>query len=254
MEYRVRVNLLSSVLALSLVVGVSIVTSVIVASRAYTSHGRETAKQGRLLSTKGSARQRVRSDTADWRITVQGEAPDLPASYERIEAGEGKLRELLKSAGFAEAEIAAGAIQTQALTRNEPQTNEQKTCGYRLSRVYTVSSGAVDRVADAAGRVTELIKDGVLVSSEPPRFTYSKLPDLRVSLLGEASKDARTRADEIAGNTGARVGEVRSARMGVMQVVRPNATDVSDYGAYDTSTIEKDVCAVVTVEFVMQGK
>lgn len=42
---------------------------------------------------------------------------------------------------------------------------------------------------------------------------------------------------------------VRNARMGVLQIVRPELTEVSSGGIYDTSTIEKDVTAVVSLTF-----
>src|SRR5207247_2347653 len=109
-------------------------------------------------------------------------------------------------------------------------------------------------VAAAAGRVTDLLKEGVAVATEAPAFYYTKLPDLRVAILGDASKDARTRADEIVRNAGGKMGEVRSAHMGPLQVVQPNSTDVSGNGTYDTSTIDKDVTAVVTVTFEVRAE
>ena len=39
--------------------------------------------------------------------------------------------------------------------------------------------------------------------------------------------------------------------VGVFQVTSPNSTDVSDYGVYDTSTLLKDVTAVVNVSFAL---
>ena len=48
---------------------------------------------------------------------------------------------------------------------------------------------------------------------------------------------------------GSVVGEVRSAHMGVLQVVAPNSTDTSGEGMYDTGTIDKDVTAVVNLVF-----
>jgi hypothetical protein len=35
-------------------------------------------------------------------------------------------------------------------------------------------------------------------------------------------------------------------------VTAPNSTDVSDYGVYDTSTLRKDVTAVVNVTFALK--
>ena len=67
--------------------------------------------------------------------------------------------------------------------------------------------------------------------------------------MAAASADARLRADNIASATGAALGELRDARMGVLQITRPLSTEVSSWGIYDTDTIEKDVRAVVTATF-----
>jgi hypothetical protein len=46
-----------------------------------------------------------------------------------------------------------------------------------------------------------------------------------------------------------RVGEVRAIRSGPFQVSAPDSVDVSDYGMYDTSTIDKTITATVSVNF-----
>ena len=48
---------------------------------------------------------------------------------------------------------------------------------------------------------------------------------------------------------GGRLGRLQSVSAGVFQITAPNATDTSDGGVYDTSTIEKDVTAVVKLTF-----
>ncbi len=42
---------------------------------------------------------------------------------------------------------------------------------------------------------------------------------------------------------------VWDARMSPLQITRPDSTQVSGEGMYDTSTIDKDVTAVVTITF-----
>ena len=44
---------------------------------------------------------------------------------------------------------------------------------------------------------------------------------------------------------------LRGVNVGVFQVSSPNSTDVSDYGVYDTTTLRKDVTAVVNVTFAL---
>ena len=70
-------------------------------------------------------------------------------------------------------------------------------------------------------------------------------------MLGEAAKDAKDRAAKVAASTGSSIGSVRSARMGVLQITAADSTEVSDYGVYDTSTIEKDMTAVVNISFAV---
>jgi hypothetical protein len=71
-------------------------------------------------------------------------------------------------------------------------------------------------------------------------------------MVAEATKDAKARAEAIARSTGNRVGTVRSAQTGVFQITARNLTEVSDSGIYDTSSLEKDITAVVSVTFVIQ--
>ena len=98
-------------------------------------------------------------------------------------------------------------------------------------------------------RVQEIANLGVLYSSNNLEYYYTKLPDVRVSLLSNAVADAKTRAEQIAKSSGQSVGAIRSASMGVVQVLTPNSTDVSDYGAYDTSSKEKEVMVTVKTVF-----
>lgn len=253
MEYRVKVNILSSALAVAAVIGVSIVTSVVVASRAYADRSKEARKGEQAMTVRGSARQRIASDLGQWRIHVRAEGPDLPAAYAQLERSVERTRAFLGAAGFTEAELRLEAIDTSTFYERDAKGNfTRKVEGYALTRSFSVSTPDVRKVERAAGDATRLIKDGVMVTSDQPEYLYTKLPELRVAILGEASKDARARADEIARNSGCRVAEVRSAVMGPLQVVRPNATDVSAGGIYDTGTIEKDVTVVVTLSLAIE--
>jgi hypothetical protein len=73
---------------------------------------------------------------------------------------------------------------------------------------------------------------------------------MRVSLIGKAITDAKLRAESL--TFGGTVGKLKSAGTGVTQVVPVNSTDVSDYGTYDTSTIEKEVIVTVKASFVVK--
>lgn len=230
--------------------GGSLITSTKVASNALQKRAETAESRERTIFVKGSTRKRIRSDRAVWNIDVRAEQESLVEGFTQLSAGSLAVGEFLKQHNFTPTEIGLGAINTETFYARDPKGNEtRKVAGYSLTRTYTVSTTDVDRVHKTAGEVTELIKQGQLVISRAPEYYFSELPQLKVELLGLASKDARSRADQISGNTGCRVADVRSASMGVLQVTRPDSTEVSDSGRYDTSTIDKDVTAVVTVTF-----
>jgi hypothetical protein len=83
-------------------------------------------------------------------------------------------------------------------------------------------------------------------------YSYTKLPELRVSLLSDAVKDAKARAAKLAESSGKKVDVLKSASVGVVQVLPVNSVDVSDYGTYDTSKIDKDVMVTVKAAFTLK--
>jgi hypothetical protein len=100
--------------------------------------------------------------------------------------------------------------------------------------------------------MTALSQQGVQFSPEAPQYSISNLADLRVSLMGDAVVDAKARAAGIAKAMGQSVGKLKSASSGVVQVLQPNSNDISDYGQYDTSTIDKDVMITVRATFLLK--
>jgi uncharacterized protein len=248
MEYRVRVNMLGAAAVLAAGIAASVVTSTVVASRAYQSRVQQAASQGQEITVRGSARTRVRSDLGVWRIVVSGEGSELQEAFSILERGIARVQGFLSERGFTSGEIALSAIETSTFYGRDSAGREtREVSGYRLERAFTITSAGVERVSAAAGEVTQLLRENIRVASSRPAYYISNLPDLRVQIAGEASRDARQRADEIARGSGARVIAVRRAQMGVIQVTEPNSTEVAGYGIYDTRTIEKDVSVVVTL-------
>jgi uncharacterized protein len=248
MEYRVRVNMFGAAAVIAGGIVASVVTSTVVASRAYQSRVKQVSSQGQEITVRGSARTRVRADIAVWRIAVSGEAADLRDAFSILESGVERVQLFLDDRGFSGDEIALAAIETSTFyTRDGAGRETRQIAGHRLERAFTITSNNVEAIAAAAADVTHLLRENIHVASSRPAYYISNLPDLRVQIAGEASKDARTRADEIARGSGSRITAVRRAQMGVIQVTEPNSTDVASYGIYDTRTIEKDVSVVVTL-------
>jgi len=254
MEHTIRVRAFSAALIITLGVASSVITSAVVASRAYQGRAALSARTQQDLTVKGSARTRVRSDLAVWHIAVSGEGADLKQAYGVLEFGIDRVQAFLREQSFADPEIGLSAIDTQPhMVRDKNGQETHQVDAYTLNRTFVVTTPDVERINHAASQVTQLLQENVRVVSHAPQYSYTKLADMKVQILGEASRDALGRAAEIASNAGCRVGEVRRAQSGVIQITQPNSTDVSGEGIYDTSTIEKDISVVVTVTFGIQN-
>ncbi|NNL79670.1 MAG: SIMPL domain-containing protein, partial [Flavobacteriaceae bacterium] len=64
--------------------------------------------------------------------------------------------------------------------------------------------------------------------------------DLKIEMISRATENARLRAERIATNSGARLGNLLTAKMGIFQITGQNSNeDYSWGGAYNTSSKEK---------------
>ena len=86
--------------------------------------------------------------------------------------------------------------------------------------------------------------------SEAPRYYYTKLSELKIEMLAEASKDGRTRAERILASAGnSKLGKLREADMGVININPANSTETSWDGNNDTTSLEKDIITIVHISF-----
>jgi len=248
MEPSTKKTLLITSVVITLGIAGGLVASTALAARAYQSRFESPRKAEQTLTVTGSARKRIRSDRAIWRITVAGDGKDLKDAYAVLKAGIDRVNTFLETQKFKPEEIAPGPIDTQTHHSRDWRGHEtDDVASYTLSRMFTITTDHVEAVASPAGEVTDLIRDGVNIVSSAPEYIYSNLADLKIEMIGEASKDARARAEQIVNNAGCAIAEVRTARMGVLQITRPNSTEVSSSGMNDTSTIDKDVTSVVSL-------
>lgn len=205
------------------------------------------------VTVTGSARKRIKSDLVVWSAGISSQSAKLADAYSQLSANVPRIKQYLVSKGIAENQMTVSSISSTTQYSRDTNGNETtEITGYTLRQEVEVRSSDVDRIAQIAREATELINQGILLESSPPKYFYTALGDLKVEMLGEAAKDAKTRAEKIAASTGNRVGTLRSAKMGVMQITGADSQDVSDSGISDTSSIDKDVTAVVNISFAVE--
>ena len=205
------------------------------------------------ITVTGSAKQTLRSDRVLWRGVYSAQSPQLAAAYTELEATRRTVLAYLATQGFADSAVTVSQVMTVPLNERMPNgMPTERIEAYRLVQTVELRSGDVARIGALARESTELLRQGVRFESNPPEFGVSHLADLKKQMLAAATQDARARAEEMAKNAGSQIGRLRGARMGVFQVTPAGSTDVSDYGVNDTSSLEKDITAVVAATFELR--
>ena len=241
---RITANIIISIIV---VIGI-IVSSVVLGNGIAKIKG----DQNKIIVT-GSAKQQITSDLIVWTGRFAAKSPALQDAYVQLEADKAKVMDYLVNQGVPKDKIVFSSITTNTYYIVLPSGQYTSDVDYyELNQTVTISSEEIDKITNISRNVTELINEGVQFQSDAPQYMFTKIADMKVTMLAEATKDARKRAGMIAENAGNKLGKLRYADMGVIQITPLYSNDVSDYGMNDTYSLEKEITAIVHCEFEIQ--
>lgn len=226
---------------------VLVIGAIVVASMGvYTARDIKLARDS--VEVTGSAKEAVVADTARLLINLDTRTgvTDQQLGYTRIENATTKITSYLESQEFSDYETLAI---TSYPNYTYPQYGEPIFTGFSVNRQIIVRSNDIERISGLANTIEPFTGTNYNVTIQSLELTYSRLDEIRVSLLSEAIKDAKARADAIASESGRSVGILRNASSGVVQVLPQGGIDISDYGMYDTQSMHKEVMVTVRATF-----
>ena len=237
-DYSVPMTAAATVLAVAGIVVASI--------GAYTAY--DIKLSGDTVEVTGSAKQAVVADTARWVISLDTKTGvnNQEVGYKSIEDATTKITQYLTSLNLTDFETPAI---TSFPTYTYPQYGEPIMSGFTVNRQIIVRSQDLDKINKLTSNIEPLTGDGYNVTTQMVELTYSKLDEIRVTLLSEAIKDTKARAEAIASDSGRKIGDLRNASSGVVQVLPQGGVDISDYGMYDTQSMNKEVMVTVRASF-----
>ncbi len=228
-----------------IIIGLSLILSAVVVGFVIY----RTKAMDNTLQVTGSAKKVVTSDAVKWNgeFARAVTTDNLKAGYAQMASDLEKVKAFLKSEGVEDRDVNISPVYMYEQYDYKSDSNAQKK--YNLTQTLQVQSNAVEKITSLAKNVQKLIDSGVIFSTRSLEYYYTQLPEARIELLSEAVKDAQNRAGKIAQSSGNEVGSLKSASVGVVQVLPVNSTEISDYGTYDTSSIEKEVMITVRATF-----
>ena len=176
------------------------------------------ASKDRAVSVKGLSTREVKADYAVWPLSFAWSGNDLPALYEKVEQVTARVKKHLLALGFEEADIRQGSISVNnnwdSYYGNRPEFK------YTLSTSLIVSTDKVDLVVASQGKEASLLKEGIIVKTETWNLDYqfNGLPELKPSMIEEATQNARAVAQKFAEDAKCSLGSIRRASQGQFSV------------------------------------
>ena len=210
-------------------------------------------KNTQFITVKGSARKNVSSDLVVWRGAFTRQAGSLLVAQKSLKADAEKLRLFIVSHGLTNFTFTPIAIEeVRGTSTDVAGLTQPRVLGYRLTQAVRVESGAVELMAKLDRESVSLVEQDVMFTAQVPDFLYTKAGEAKVEMLAEATRDARTRAEQIALQGGRSIAQLHTADMGVIQIAPIYSGQTSWEGMNDTSSLDKTITAVVTATFALK--
>jgi uncharacterized protein len=202
----------------------------------------------RFVTVKGLAEREVTADLAIWPLSVSATGDDLGLVQAKIDADLAAITRFLLDKGFAPEEVQPQRVQVTDLLA---QAYRQEGAGenrYIILQTVTVRSTNVALVDQISREVGELVKRGVVLSDgSGPTYLFTRLNEVKPSMIAEAMESARAGAEQFATDSDSGVGGIRRANQGVFVILPRDETD----GVWEPTQLNKKVRVVSTIEYYL---
>ena len=239
-------------IVIALIAGICAIVCVSIMSGKLVTY-KQTSGSGGLTAT-GSASCDFEADLIVWRGNFSAYGMTTQDAYRRLKKDAEVIRNYLVENGVTEEEMVFGSISISKRYRYEYNDEGYEIGryedGYDLYQEISVTSNDVDKVDNISRDITQLIEADVEFNSESPEYYYTKLDELKLQLIEEATANAKERIDIMAQGTGAEVDQLLTATLGVFQITAQNTnSDYSYGGTFNTSSRQKTASITVKLNY-----
>lgn len=234
----------------NLVIAVVLGISFIVGSWFISTMLKKKNETNDVIEVTGLAEENFSSDLIVWTGSFNRLTMDLKESYKLLKIDENVVKTYLKEKGISDNEMvfSSVAINQDYEYVTEPGGGSRRIFnGYRLVQTVRIESKDVPKIEKISREVTELIDRGVELNSDAPAYYYTKLADLKIKMIANATKDARERAEKVAENAKAKLGQLQQADMGIFQITAQNSSEEYSWGG-TLNTTSKEKTASITMK------
>ena len=229
--------------------------AVVLSSYLFSNAFQNRNKSNDTISVTGLGKKDFVSDLIVWSATFSRKNLTLKEAYASLDADREKIKNYLSSKGITTDEMVFSAVNFnkdfETIFNENGTTKQQIFTGFTLTQKVNIQSKAVNKIEEISRQSSELINSGVEFYSNPPEYYYTRLAELKIKMIAEATKDASIRAKNIAENAGAGLGNLKKSDLGVFQITGQNSSEDFSYGG-SFNTQSKNKTANITVKLVYQ--
>ncbi|MCU0437274.1 MAG: SIMPL domain-containing protein [Raineya sp.] len=207
-----------------------------------------------IISVTGMGTKDFTADLIVWNASFFRKNKNLKEAYAELDKDKENVKSYLIGKGLKENEFIFSSVdiseETEDIRDDDGNTIRTMFIGYKLTQFVQIESKNVNKIEEVSRQVSELINTGVELNSASPDYYYTKLAELKIEMIAEATKDANLRAKKIAENSGGSLGKLRNAKMGVFQIVAQNSSeDFSSGGTFNTSSKQKTATITIKLDY-----
>lgn len=232
---------------------IAIVATIILSVSMLTNAYKNRNKPNDTINVTGLGEKDFQSDLIVWKGYFKKKNANLKEAYKLLNQDRENIKKYLMSKGVVEKEIVFSSvdIDKEYLDSYDSDGNRhRKFAGYSLIQHVEIESKEVEKIENIAREITELINLNVEFYSNRPQYYYTQLSKLKIEMIASATNDAKVRADNIAENSGAKLGDLKYARMGIFQIIGQNSNeDYSWGGTFNTSSKMKTAKITMKLQF-----
>ncbi len=183
----------------------------------------------RTVTVKGLCEREVEADKVIWPINYRVASNDLSDLTAKMESNRKTIVQFLKDGGIDESEITFSAPKISDKYSQEYVGTDNRRFRYISQNVITVSTEKVSKVQPLTTRVQELLKAGVIVSSENYwddniQYLFEGLNEIKPDMIHEATANARVAAEQFATDSDSKIGKIKTASQGMFSIEDRDAT------------------------------
>lgn len=176
----------------------------------------------RTVTVKGLSEQEFMADIVIWPIQFTLADNNLQALYADIDTSTNTIIRFLTEQGIERDDI---SLTSPAITDKSAQQyggNQRAEFRYTGMQTVTVYSEEIDTVRQVMSRLSELGKEGIVLTGNnyqsQTEYLFTRLNEVKPAMIEEATRKAREVAEKFADDSDSSLGKIRQASQGQFSI------------------------------------